>query len=55
MSIIQDLIKDLATHPHYKWSKGHLFRKGKLMVGKDTTLQNHLIATYHNIALRGAL
>jgi hypothetical protein len=34
-SIIQDLMKDPTTYPHYKWSDNYLFRKGKLVVGNN--------------------
>jgi hypothetical protein len=52
-AIIQDLIKDPATHPHYKWSNNYLFRKGKLVVGHNPTLQHQLISMYHDTSLGG--
>jgi hypothetical protein len=52
-AIIQDLMKDQATHPHYKWSNNHLFRKGKLVVGRNPTLQHQLISMYHDTSLGG--
>ena len=52
-ALIQDIIRDPATHPHYKWSNNCLFRKGKLVVGHNTTLQQQLISMYHDTPVGG--
>jgi len=45
-SIIQDLMKDLATYPHYKWSDSYLFRKGKLVVENNPTSAYNCLSWY---------
>lgn len=52
-TIIQDLIRNLASHPNYKQVNGHLNRKGKIVVGNDPMLYNKLIALYHNSIIEG--
>ena len=52
-SIIQDLTRDPATHPHYKWRDNCLFRKGKLVAGNNIELQHQLINVYHDTSLGG--
>ncbi|KAB5521787.1 hypothetical protein DKX38_026106 [Salix brachista] len=51
--IISQLQQDPNSHPHYAWTNGHLYRKGKLVVGNNPDLQRQLISLYHDSALGG--
>jgi len=52
-TIIQELIKDPNSHPHYLWVNHLLCRKGKIVVDRNIVLQTRLIALYHNSAMGG--
>ncbi|KAL8147535.1 hypothetical protein AgCh_005022 [Apium graveolens] len=51
--LISELNRDPTSHPHYKWDKGILLRKGKPVVGSDTTIQNMILNWMHNSSQGG--
>ena len=53
LKIISNLNTDPSLHLHYTWLNGHLYRKGKLVVGNDSNLQGKLISIYHDSAIGG--
>ena len=53
VELITQLQQDPNSHPLYAWANGHLYRKGKLVVGNDPTLQGQLISLYHDSAIGG--
>jgi hypothetical protein len=53
LKIISNLTTDLSLHPQYTWLNDHLYRKGKLVVGNNSTLQGKLISIYHDSAIGG--
>ena len=53
VKIITQLQQDPDSHPLYAWMNGHLYRKGKLVVGNNSDLQGQLISLYHDSALGG--
>ena len=52
-TLIQELIRDPNSYPHYSWVNHLLCRKGKIIVGCNVTLQTQLIALYHDLAMGG--
>ena len=52
-TLIQELIRDPNSYPHYSWVNHLLCRKGKIIVGCNVTLQTQLIALYHDLAVGG--
>lgn len=46
--IIQDLKREPASHPHYRWQHYILTRKGKLVVGHAADLQQIILAWMHS-------
>jgi hypothetical protein len=53
LGIIRDLLKDLDSHPHYKWVNNHLNIKAKIVVSNDLKFSHKLIFMYHDIAMGG--
>nr|XP_034889166.1 uncharacterized protein LOC118029398 [Populus alba] len=53
VGIITQLQQDPNSYPFYAWMNGHLYRKGKLVVGNNPDLQGQLISLYHDSALGG--
>jgi transposase InsO family protein len=51
--IISNLTTDLSLHPQYTWLNDHLYRKEKLVVGNNSTLQGKLIYIYHDSVIGG--
>ena len=45
--------RDASSHPAYTWINNTLFRKGKVVVGKDNQLQTKLTNIYHDTAAGG--
>ena len=52
-AIIQELLKDPATHPRYQEVNNHLNKKGKIVEGHKPTLQDNLIALNRDTAMGG--
>ena len=53
---LQSLLQSLMggqTHSKFTWQQGLLKRKGKLVVGLDATLQQHIIHLFHDTPLGG--
>jgi len=53
---LQSLVQSLMagqTHSKFTWQQGLLKRKGKLVVGSDATLQQHIIHLFHDTPLGG--
>lgn len=52
-SLIQSIQAAKCSKPYYQYTAGVLSRKGKLIVGADTTLRKKLIAYFHESSLGG--
>jgi len=50
---LQSLIQGLSTGHHYQWTQNMLYKKGKLVVGSDLPLQQHIIHLFHDSPLGG--
>jgi len=53
---LQSLIQNLSVgqaDPNYQWTQNLLYRKGKLVVGNDLSLQQHIIHLFHHSPLGG--
>lgn len=44
---------DPTTHPHSKWQNNMLLRKGKIVVGNNTSLQQMILSWMHNSSQGG--
>ena len=53
MKIIKDLEQNPVSHKNFTWEGGQLRRKGRLVVGKDTELQEQILLVYHFSGLGG--
>jgi len=52
-TIIKHLQSSMDSHPHYIWVHDHLNRKGKVVVGNNTTLRSPIIFLFNNSVVGG--
>lgn len=51
--LIQRLQSDPSSQPKYQWLNGQLIRKGKVVVGRDSSLRSQLVQHLHGSAVGG--
>ncbi|PKI61860.1 hypothetical protein CRG98_017758 [Punica granatum] len=51
--LLSELKENLELHPKFTWNGEQLRRKGKIVVGNDTSLQQDIMAAYHSSSVGG--
>lgn len=51
--VIEDLNQNHLSHPHYTWQQQVLKRKGRLVVGADSSLRRDLLTYFHADSIGG--